>query len=307
MIDHGFGQRTFTAKNTSGEEIPPFACVQLTPVDAEFVGQTANATNKKTYFAVTKPGTGGAYYDSDGPYCFNGPNKVAINGYGEFRIPAAIPCLALLKSDIYLDDAWNLELGPVTGQWYLDVGSGFTFGGVFDTFPDPQTGFVLLNQAGSLFPVEITETEYDTGDYDSDGYYTEKAAIYRTSHERTGFFVRRLDDNKDMTGDEFTCYADFISGVWYTSSQPLCAKIGSKFQLVTSGTNYWRRALTLEAIDASTDEEVNPATGYVELFPDGPLVQCQTDTGVATTIYVDVSFDDQEQIFKATAQRCENV
>lgn len=302
MTEKALLHRTFTAKNVSGETIPAFACVQLTPVDAEFVGQTANVG--LTYFAVTKPGSGEAHYDADGPYAFNGPNVVAVGGYGEFRIPASVPCLALLNPNIYLDDAWVLGLGPVSGQWYLDTGSGFTFGGVFQTFPDPQTGFVLLQAAGEDIPVEITETDYDSYDEDYDGYYEEKVAVYRTSHLRTGFNVKRLNDDLEVTGDEFICYADFITGVHYTGSQVIARRIGSKYQLITCGTNFWSRALTLEAIDASTDEDTNPAVGTVEMFENGPLVDARSDTGVAITSYVDLSFDDQAQEFKATAQRC---
>lgn len=143
-LTHGTQRRTFTAKNISGEEIPPYACVQLVPVDytaGEEVGKTENTG--LTHFACSKPSNA-----SSGPYAFNGPAKVAIDGFAELVRPATTPCLALLDEYYEPGDAWESSVGPVDGEWHLSDGAGFRFGGVFPYFPVPQIGFVLIDGGG---------------------------------------------------------------------------------------------------------------------------------------------------------------
>lgn len=181
------------------------------------------------------------------------------------------------------------EVGRITG---LPTGGD-------DEFVDNACGrFYLPNgsRATAVVPVEITEVSEDYG-----SGYDEPVAIYRTSHPY-GFYVRKLDSDREMTGDEFLCHAHFITGVHWTGKQVWAVKVSGRWELVTDGADYWRRGMTLEAIEASTEETVTE--GEAELFSAGPVVMVSSDSGIAIDTLIDIGFDEEDQSFKATAQRC---
>jgi hypothetical protein len=106
--------------NNSGEEIPPFAAMEL---DYQFSSSKSCVTveNEQVYWYVKKPTSAGA---SDSTrIVFNGPFKIADEGYGYGVINSVV--LALLD-DTAADAAIGEDVGAVDGSWYLkNTGNGW--------------------------------------------------------------------------------------------------------------------------------------------------------------------------------------
>ena len=129
---------TIPYKNNIDERIPPYAVLQFSS-DAE-------STDKYISVKVTKPdGTGkhfaidngkGAMESSDDKYCYGECIKAFIGTFWAHYVSATPPATA-----------WDTEVGPVSGEWYVnDTGTGFVYAGVHD--PDNQRIMVMQLAGG---------------------------------------------------------------------------------------------------------------------------------------------------------------
>ena len=129
---------TIPYKNNIDERIPPYAVLQFSS-DAE-------STDKYISVKVTKPdGTGkhfaidngkGAMESSDDKYCYGECIKAFIGTFWAHYVSATPPATA-----------WDTEVGPVSGEWYVnDTGTGFVYAGVHD--PDNQRIMVMQTASG---------------------------------------------------------------------------------------------------------------------------------------------------------------
>jgi hypothetical protein len=111
------GGRGMPFKNTSGEEVPAYGVVQFD--DTELI-------NGSIVWKIKKPGA-----DSNvANVAFNGPTKVAANGFGSCTYDA--PCRVLYEypPDVAVGDT----VGPKSGSFYISAdGSGFEVLGGIDT------------------------------------------------------------------------------------------------------------------------------------------------------------------------------
>lgn len=102
--------------NNSGEEIPPFAVMEL-----DYTGSQATVMNgDDIVFKVKKP-TIAASYDA-ARVLINGPEAVPIDGFGVY-VPSSFIC-------VLLDTTGGTPspgdtLGPVAASWGLGSGDGF--------------------------------------------------------------------------------------------------------------------------------------------------------------------------------------
>jgi hypothetical protein len=101
-------------KNTSGEEIPPFACMQV-------AGTTV--VGELTYVEVTKPTT------IDGNYIFNHDNAIASGGYGMI-LPWGV--VRMLGTTAAVE---NGRYGATVSAWTIQVEPG----GPFVVYGDDNT------------------------------------------------------------------------------------------------------------------------------------------------------------------------
>lgn len=131
---------TIPYKNNIDERIPPYAVLQFSS-DAE-------STDKYISVKVTKPdGTGkhfaidngkGAMESSDDKYCYGECIKAFIGTFWAHYVSATPPATA-----------WDTEVGPVSGEWYVnDTGTGFVYAGVHD--PDNQRILVMQTASGGV-------------------------------------------------------------------------------------------------------------------------------------------------------------
>ena len=102
--------------NKSGENIPPYAVLQIAPAAG---GTSAWVPNQaaRDYFSVIKPNGDGSLY------LVNGPSTILPNKPGRGIRPHGHPALI----DPTITPVAGQSLGPVAGQWYLgEDASGFT-------------------------------------------------------------------------------------------------------------------------------------------------------------------------------------
>lgn len=113
----------FRWKNTSGEEIPAFACVKLSAF---------NDADK--YFDATKPdGEGSLYF-------FNGAAPIAADAYGESFIWGTSSILGLTTGE------FGETVGPVADSWEMTAeGTGYT---VFSNVSEGGIAAILREGGG---------------------------------------------------------------------------------------------------------------------------------------------------------------
>lgn len=99
------GQHRIFVYNASGEEVPPYACMQI---DGTYEGP-----DDLTYIRVIKPDT------LCGEYMFNGPHEIDADGYGwGYRFG-----LVIMQGNASSYNACN-RYAPVVGQWYVTDSPG---------------------------------------------------------------------------------------------------------------------------------------------------------------------------------------
>lgn len=106
--------------NNSGEEIPPFACMEL---DFQFdSGKSAmKQVGPETFFYVKKPTSAGE--SNSQLILVNGPSKIKEAGYGR-SVLANLICVLWNDSNVY--DVGD-DFGATAGEWYASSsGSGWT-------------------------------------------------------------------------------------------------------------------------------------------------------------------------------------
>lgn len=150
-------------KNASREVIPAFAVVQ-------FAGDSVqNTDNRGRSVVAVKP-------DGTGPYAIEIGTGVGdvVAGVGTGTSDSAFGLCVIPKSHTWWvkyngetppAEAWVTEVGPVSGQWYMDTtGSGYLYAGAWDS----TLGIILVMQKdqGTGKPIvmfEITDPDCDAG------------------------------------------------------------------------------------------------------------------------------------------------
>lgn len=128
--------------NSSGEAIPPFAVLQFES-DVDF-----NSTTKAQTVKAYKPDGTGPYAIDDG----KGADAANEGRYGQCLVPLQHTFWAYYTGAAAPGTAWTTEVGPVTGQWYMDAtGAGYWYAGSFD--PDNQRILVQQKAAGAGGPI----------------------------------------------------------------------------------------------------------------------------------------------------------
>lgn len=129
--------------NSSGEAVPPFAVLQFES-DVDF-----NSTTKAQTVKAYKPDGTGPYAIDDG----KGADAANEGRYGQCLVPLQHTFWAHYTGASAPGTAWTTEVGPVSGQWYMDAtGSGYWYAGSFD--PDNQRILVQQKAAsGGGFPL----------------------------------------------------------------------------------------------------------------------------------------------------------
>jgi hypothetical protein len=130
-------------RNDSGEEIPPYACMQVTGT-VEFGGQN--------YFTVDKPADEDA---TSGAYLFNLHRSVAADEYGNGD--AGVETRSVTDGSVSAGD----RVSPTTGSWETKKDSAglFIAGGADDIGDDVFRIFLYPGNGGggSIIEFEITE------------------------------------------------------------------------------------------------------------------------------------------------------
>lgn len=141
-------------KNASLEPIPGFACVKLSTDSVQ------NGTTKARSVSVKKP-------DGTGPYAIDvgtGAETSSDGLYSLCVVPISHTWWVKYNGSTAPATAWVTEVGPVSGQWYMDTtGSGYLYAGAFDS----TNSLILVMQkpgSGSGKPIvafEITDPDCD--------------------------------------------------------------------------------------------------------------------------------------------------
>lgn len=131
--------------NDSGEEIPPYACMQVTGVEDR---------DGINYMTVDKPQSGGT-----GPYLFNGPYEIEIDGDGTAQSGPVIR--GLVDAGTGVDYTVGNTARATESEWYLTQGGNFVVCGIDEIDDDivklwGPTGF-------ELYRFELQET-IESGD-----------------------------------------------------------------------------------------------------------------------------------------------
>lgn len=179
-------------RNDSGEEMPPFACMQVTGT-VEAGGQN--------YVKVDKPvDTSG----TAGEYLFNGFAAVEDGGYG---IAYAGPFVRVLTdgSTITCGDSWQ----PVVNQWYITTGGSLLSAvGADDIETDVMRAFILGGSGGFTrieFEVTAATTVSDTNS-PFDGMRKLTVTVVSPSCNEPGLHNEEVDVYEHeplcLTGDE---------------------------------------------------------------------------------------------------------
>lgn len=108
--------------NRSGEEIPPYACMQVTGTIEE---------DGRTLFEVGKPNA--STLVSENQLLFNGPRAVADNETGSAQQPTIVRAI---KDTAETADNPGEGWTYTDGQWYLSPGGAFTYYGTSDIDDD---------------------------------------------------------------------------------------------------------------------------------------------------------------------------
>jgi hypothetical protein len=133
-------------KNTSGEEIPPFACMQID--GTEVIGEL-------TYLKVKKPDT------TESQYIFNHDNAIEDDGHGMCLPWGVVRMLGDIAGE-------NIECGATSGDWSIQEQSGgpFVVYGPDNTREGIVKGRIAAGSGGgsSNFVVfQFDEDEYNEG------------------------------------------------------------------------------------------------------------------------------------------------
>ncbi len=112
-------QRWIRVRNTTDEIIPPYACMELTPVIKNGTANhffCAEESQGHIVYTITKPTSEGAASQDSTRFVFNGPNRIEKKGRG--RATVDFPCQALhdgTSNEIYNYDS----CGPQEDSWCL--------------------------------------------------------------------------------------------------------------------------------------------------------------------------------------------
>lgn len=152
----------------------------------------------------------------------------------------------------------------------------------------------VVGGGSATIPVRITE---DTTGTTGTGSLAPKIAITKTSH-LGGFSAIAVDEDYNDIGDVFTVYADELINVHWTDRIVRVARLGSKWQVVTTGVNYWEECVTQGAIASPGGAAMG------ELFTDGPIVPVNAEWTLPALTVCGVWFDDEQQKYVVLSPRC---
>lgn len=127
-IDEVSPHRAFVLNSDTYEEIPPFACMQITGTSV-FGGRTV--------ITVEKPTT------LDGEYLFNSPYQIEAGAAGWAYRFGVVVMLGAAPSEV------NAAYQPIVGSWEIEEGGGpFTVFGTYEITPESTTA-ALIGRFGS--------------------------------------------------------------------------------------------------------------------------------------------------------------
>lgn len=132
----------FPIHNLSGEEIPPYGCVELVSFAATAGGPSDNdvGTDRGHYWAGVKPfswrGTNQGECERR-KFAFNGSSPIAVNDFGRVRraTPKKTRCLIEPRAQTNQNFTFKSPLAPIPNTWYLGCGEGFRFAGYVPEYP----------------------------------------------------------------------------------------------------------------------------------------------------------------------------
>lgn len=101
--------------NTTGETIPPYACMELDYFNESGLSANEIPTDTQNLFWRVKKPTSEAVTDP-GRVVFNGPTQVGGSGYGEFQVAGF---LLAAFDNVDGSPAPGSRVGPKSGSWYL--------------------------------------------------------------------------------------------------------------------------------------------------------------------------------------------
>jgi hypothetical protein len=188
-------------RNDSGEEIPPFACLQTTGT-VDIGGQN--------YVTVDKPidDTGDA-----GWYLFNGIAPIPATGTNIYGIAYDGPLVRMLTdgSAIVCGEKWQ----PDVGQWaIIPGGEMFTAVGADDIEPDVMRGFMYRAGGGGGASIQYT---IDSIEIPTSGPYTGKVVATVTVETAPCGRVSLIGESVQVV-DHSGCVFDLpeadLEGVW---------------------------------------------------------------------------------------------
>lgn len=152
--------------NDSGEEIPPFACMEL-KFDFESGKSAMDVDSPDVFLVVQKPTAAGARYP--GLLIFNTGTPIANQRYGSATLsPVA---LAFFNDGDGTPDVGE-DVGAKAGQWYVTAkGKGFKL----KTFDSGQAYYVDANNRTILVEIDsnmLEVVQITSGTPDGDGLYS---------------------------------------------------------------------------------------------------------------------------------------
>lgn len=208
-------------RNDSGEEIPPFACVQ-TSGTVESGGQN--------YITVVKPvdETG-----NSGWYLFNGIAPIEIGGYG---IAHDGPECRMLTdgSAVTCGEYWK----PNAGAWEIEPGGSlFTAIGPDDIAADVMRGFVYRSNGGSKIQYTITALTTATT-----GFYTGlkvATVTIETAPCELGDLIGDSVEVVDHSGCVFDLTEAQLIGVWGWASEQVAQSLASGAEIGDLTPCHW--------------------------------------------------------------------
>jgi len=128
----------FVVQNNSGEEVPPFACMEL-QYSYESDRSATSIDDDDTIFEIVKPTT--LSVDDPGLVLFNGPIKIPADGTGQgFAEPIG---LVLFDNTESGDADPGEEIGPIEDSWLMGTNG---FGWEVFSYDTPQAYYVASDE-----------------------------------------------------------------------------------------------------------------------------------------------------------------
>lgn len=291
-------------KNTSGERIPPFACMEL---------KYAYDSNRSATFVegndivheVVKPTSVSA--EDPALVLFNGPEPIPDDGYGEGWSYPVGPVL-FDNSDGNADP--GVEVGPIEDSWLLSVlGQGYTCVGY-----DSGESWVISSSQFTIFVKPMggsgsSRFFVTLEDFVGDGPCWAKWVSRTNNTSRGEFEIYSYDSILDGAPAGYKCICEVIDGEWVLhfgpcfdpcsssgsiGGSPSDASVGDPYSFTPSSSNINAGSWSASGLPAglsinATTGEISgtPTTGGLYRVPvSGESAGTGDDTGSTCTVTV---------------------